>query len=456
MNNNFNQIAFDINNQKNSYLNRQQDKLDAEKERQDLLTEGITLPFLESSTSNILQKGLKKTLTKAGFNKDDIEDIKSIGKKIKGRDFSGAFDDIQKNNKVKKFFKTDYLDKLKGKTQTKISDIKKEGQRLVSKAQEVDPFSGQEIIKKKDEIKLPDNYNEDDDDIVKLKNKLDELDPDSAEYKQANRVYKGLVLSSKEDMARTEAEQRISAFKGKGIGSWEDSNFFKGYKKVQIQEQPINLKQPGEKGFVRQEIEAREKPQPKISNEIVEEDSKTPQIQPKIQGVINDFEEQKQTIKTARKSIVKKVNKLSDNQVSHFNEKYNKLKQPKLDPTVDQQAYIDREVENINSANQAYLQAKKQPVESETNNNNETINTETQKIKPTISMDDDEVENISKDITKISSDEVEADPESLVGDLVFGGAALAGLLGGMFSHNDDKIKAPILPNPTFQAGVDQA
>ena len=631
MNNNFNQMASSINDEKNSYLNRQQDKIDSEKERQDLLTEGITLPFLESSATNILQKGLKSTLKRVGFSSDDIEELKNIGKKIKSRDFSGALDDIQKNNKVKKLFKNDYLEKLENKAKSKISDvkskisdIKSKGQSIIDDAlqqhelvnkkfnnlsdqdktfikselknkgvsptnfeqqnkildtlneknenikqsqrddinkrfgnldpeqkkeamkrsgklsnddfleqnkilddiesrpkviqpkatqpkvtqpkatqpkatqpstqpEEIDPFSGKPIVKEKEIIKLPDDYDESQDDIVKLRTKLDGLDPESQEYLDGNKVYKSLVLSNKQDLAQVEAEARQKAFglKNKGINSWENENYFKTYNKKKLkpttieQEQdikPIRIKgklSVGEQGYVQQEIKAREfktqslKPSIKPTNKL-EEPEPQPELEPEpapapkpqfSQDELDDFDNQKNTIKSARKNIVKKINKLSDDQITHFNEKYNQTKLPKLDPEVNQQNYLDREVHNLNQANRAYIDAQKGPVDVNTNDQSQKQFTKASEADQAIidkskssggSGSQDFDDDFDENVTKIGEGEVEADPESIVGDVIFGGLALGGLLGGMFSHNDDKIKAPVLNNPTYQAGVDQA
>lgn len=124
---NFDNFGRALKQEKDSYIQKFQDKQDAENESNALLYEGLTGPFIEQSGMNILKAGIKSGARKAGIDDETINNISDIGDDLTKGNWSSAGSKIQQAgkkvlyNKVNENFindKSKVLDTLQGKVQS--------------------------------------------------------------------------------------------------------------------------------------------------------------------------------------------------------------------------------------------------------------------------------------------------------------------------------------------------
>ena len=274
-----------------------------------------------------------------------------------------------------------------------------------------------------------------------LRLRLDDLSPDSAEYKQLSSI----VTPQAEDRAITENLSPQDAIKNL-------MNKLKPSKPIE----PVELEDISSlsKKFDPSKIGFTYEPKAPTISEATK--TKLPTIED-LQSVKPKYTyKMRQRILNRRKQIADRYdNELTEHQKNVFNQEYENTKQPNI--SITEEGSYERAEDNIQNAKQAFLKAQAAP---ETDPDADAtqkpdVDTDTPSAPP---ADTNITEDFGEDALKSFGEAAEIDaetggPTDVVGDVIAIGAGLATLLFGLGSHSNNSPPKILQSNPTMQQGT---
>ena len=142
-NSNFNMLGRSLKEEQQAADSQFKQKQESANEAKNLLYEGISTPFIEAGSLNLLSKAVKFGARKAGMSEEDIESLQDIGQSLKDKDFGSVYDKVRAlgRSKAEKVFSDDQLnfikDKFKNVKSIAQENLEKTQARLTQKAEDI-------------------------------------------------------------------------------------------------------------------------------------------------------------------------------------------------------------------------------------------------------------------------------------------------------------------------------
>ena len=142
-NSNFNMLGRSLKEEQQAADSQFKQKQESANEAKNLLYEGISTPFIEAGSLNLLSKAVKFGARKAGMSQEDIESLQDIGQSLKDKDFGSVYDKVRAlgRSKAEKVFSDDQLnfikDKFKNVKSIAQENLEKTQARLTQKAEDI-------------------------------------------------------------------------------------------------------------------------------------------------------------------------------------------------------------------------------------------------------------------------------------------------------------------------------